>query len=300
MAYSYKSSEALAAAVNSVPNSVRQSAWNDAMDSFKLFDMVPIKTISEDSEKFEYEPKKQRFVFGDIVPASCSSKPMPVKSSSGDVFKGFTFRHQAVYDLCIEKCNKKTVSEDVYDGEADVATVLMTYAQQSFYFGNPEMMQFGLVNHPLTEEIESPATWAKMSNSQIVKQLRTASKHMVDPRYLLADKVFDDSLGDADNAGNGSSGCGTRLECLTSLMSKQNNINFGEFEFNEELDSRLEFGGKNVALIYDADAMAMTLSGPIYLDARGIDIKNVYTQREINTGGLHVYSEGAVKLITGI
>lgn len=294
--------------VNRISLAVRQAQWMNALAVFRLNGLTTIEQISETEETFSYTPQERNIILGDASPASCKSEPMIVDSAMGETMKGFTIQHEAAYEVCLKDCKEEaTLQMKVEQGEFNTAVVLLNHLYNKFWYGNPELMQFGLLNHPLTEIIESPndgsdgsSSFEFKTNNQVMKELRSASKYMINPVFISGEVAFENSFGNAD-AGSNQSGCNTRSECIEGLLSKQTNINFnGGIQFMPELDNREEFGGKNIMLIYDADSMSMTSSGAIYLSAANVNSKVVQANRIINTGGLKIKHSGAVKVIVGV
>lgn len=294
--------------VNRISAQVRQAQWLRALSVFRLNGLTTIETIGDTEETFTYTPEERNIVMGDASPASCKSSPMIVDSAMGDEMKGFTITHETAYEICLKDCKTtNTLRSKIEKGEYNTSVVLLNHLYNKFWYGNPELMQFGLLNHPLTEVIESPndgsdgsSSYAHKTDNQVMKEIRSAIKYMVSPKIIMSEEAFESSMGDADT-GNNQSGCNTRSECIEALLSKQTNINFdGNIEFMSELDNREEFDGQNIMLIYDADSMAMTSSGLIYLAATGISPKVVQANRTINTGGLKIMHTDSVKIIVGI
>jgi hypothetical protein len=294
--------------VNRISNNVRQTQWLTALKSFRLNGLTKVETIGETEETFSYTPEERIIIMGDASPASCNSTPMVVDYASSEEFKGFTVTHEVGYEVCLKDCKTdNTLISKVTHGEYSSSVVLLNHLYNKFWYGNPELMQFGLLNHPLTEIIDSPnngrdgsSSFSSKSNNQVMKEIRNALKYMIDPRVIMSEQAFENSMGDA-NTGDNQTGCDTRSECVKSLLSKQSNIRFdGEIEFMSELDNRQEFDGDDIMLIYDADSVAMTSSGVIYLSAASVSTKVVLANRLINTAGLRINYADSVKIIRGI
>lgn len=301
----YKSTANLQRDVNRISSRVRARAFAAAQDVFKLNGLTTIRQISEYAETFEYTPRVRNMIMGDVSPASCKSEPVGVEVASGDSMKGFTVLHEIGYEICMLDC-KRDLEEIVYEKEHAAAVMLMNHLYNKFWWGNPELMQYGLTNHPLTviEEASAGANgskWSQKSNNEIMKEIRGHIKYMTNPQIVVSEQAFEDSLGNADESGLGLNGCTIRADCVRELLNRQETVNFsGPIRFMEELDNRAEFGGENIALIYDADAMYMTSSGIIHLDANPNSQKSVWANKMINTGGMHIEYADSVKVITGI
>ena len=304
MAFFYTSTAQLERDVNRISARVRGPAFRAALEVFKLTGLTTVKPISAYAETFEYTPKTRNMIMGDISPASCKSEPTTVDIASGDSMKGFTVKHEIGYEICLLDC-KGDLEELVYDKEYAAAVMLLHHLYQKFWFGNPELMQYGLTNHPLSvvEAASAGANgtkWSEKNNNEIMKELRGHLKYMTNPQILVSEKAFEESLGNADT-NDGGGACSIRADCVRDLLARQETVNFtGNIRFMEELDNRAEFNNQNIALIYDADAMYMTSSGLIYLDANRNGAKTVFANRMLNTGGLHIDYADSVKIITGI
>lgn len=305
MAFFYTSTAQLERDVNRISVRVRARAFAEALNTFKLSGLTTIRAISNYAETFEYTPKTRNMIMGDISPASCKSEPTTVDVASGDTMKGFTVKHEIGYEICIMDCKDNNLETLVYEKEVAAATMLLHHLYRKFWFGNPELMQYGLTNHPLSvvEEASAGANgtkWSEKTNNEIMKELRGHLKYMTNPQILVSEKAFEESLGNADT-NDGGGACSLRADCVELLLAKQETVNFnGTIRFMEELDNRAEFDNKNIALIYDADSMYMTSSGIIYLDANRNGAKTVFANRMINTGGMHIEYADSVKIITGI
>ena len=305
MPFMFKSVAQLEREVNRISNRVRARAFNEALSIFSLNGLTTMRMISEFAETFEYTPKVRNMIMGDVNPASCKSDPTTVDVASGDTMKGFTVLHEIGYEICLMDC-KDDLEQIVYEKELAAATMLLNHLYNKFWFGNPELMQYGLTNHPLTQIVEASAgtngtKWSQKTNNEIMKEIRACIKYMANPRILVSEQAFEDSLGNADESGLGMNACSIRADCVQELLGRQETVNFdGNIRFMEELDNRAEFGGENIALIYDADSMYMTSSGIIHLDASQNSQKTVFANKMINTGGMHIEYADSVKVITGI
>lgn len=308
MPFLYRSATELANAVNQCSRRVRSEAISQALDTFRLAGLATIREIAEDETTFSYTPKSRNIIMGECTPASCKSTPTTVDTAGGDTIRGFTQPYESAFEVCFKDCRENDLCDLVLDKEIAALMQLYFKAYNNFWFGSPQLMQFGLTNHPLTEVTDSPPTgtdgssaWADKTNNQIMKELRECMKYMVNPVVLISEEAYENSLGCADEAGNGTRGCGTRVNCITELLGAQQGINFnGEIKFMEELDCVAGFDGSNIALVYDANAMGFGLSSPIFLGAEPISTKVVMSNRMINVGGMRIEYEGSVKVIKGI
>lgn len=285
-------------------------AFNDAITASRLNGLVNIRSIGELDTDFSYTPSIRRHVMGEVTPASCDSKVTYVDDAGGEPQWGRAEAHETGYKLCIANCRDETPADVVRKKERATAEVLVAFLWHKFWHGNPQRLQYGLLNHPLTQVVESPPTgtqgsskWKDKTNSQIMQEIRKYTKYMLSPRILISEKVYNESLGTANTSATGSeSSCALRLDCIMRMLQGQEGVTMeaDAIKFMEEMDTLAQFAGNSVALIYDASAMVLTSSGPIYTTATVIDSKNVEAIRGINTAGVQIDYTDAVFLVTGI
>lgn len=290
----------LAAEVARLSRRVRQRAWEQALAKFKLGDLTSIKSIPQAQGYFSYTPKKRDYVLGDEVGfATCNSTPSAVNRAAGQALKGDTFMLEKPYEICLMDC-ENDLQAAVEKGEHDVAVVLLNKLYQLFWFGTPQIGQFGLVNHPLSQRIES-VEWGGASNNDIAQLLVEAMRGMANPVVVVAQNAYSKSIGAASSKqGDAQGGCALRGGCITSIIQGQSDITFGGMiKSNAVLNARPEFGNQNIAIVYDADTVGMHVSDMIYLDPEPKG-KTVLVNRMMNTAGLQIEYEDSVKILVGV
>lgn len=306
--------------VDRISRNVYLQAFNDAMTDFEgqiLLDLMP---LGEDEKMFEYTPKDRQYIFGanNIQPATCSSVPVDVETSAGDTVRGITHLFETGYHLCINECNKTSLEEEVYNKEKAVSLALVNMLYQQMWYGIPELMQFGLLNHPLIQLIESPPTsypgeeqcgggdncgstkWEHKTINEIVKEIKSAIRHYTNPQIIMAQRAYDNSMSIIDERLLSSGTYGVmRYEQVESALRRQGLLPFSNIIPSEELDAHPKYDNKDIAIVHDRGAMALTASQPIWLGGTH-DAKNVHVVRQIRTGGLRVDYADAVKIIVGV
>ena len=306
--------------VDRISRNVYLSAFNDAMMDFEGQIFLDLMSLDEDEKMFEYTPKDRQYIFGanNVQPASCSSVPMDVETSSGDTVRGLTHLFESGYHLCIEKCNKDSLEEEVYNKEKAAALVLINMLHQQMWYGVPELMQYGLLNHPLIELIESPPTrypgeeqcgggdncgsskWEHKTINEIVKEIRSAIRHYINPQIIMSERAYENSMSVIDERLLSSGTYGVmRYEQVESALRRQGLLPFSNIIPHIELDAHPKYDNKDIAIVHDRGAMALTASQPIWMGSYN-DAKNVHVIRKIRTGGLRINYEDAVKIIVGV
>ena len=284
--------------------------FNARIRASRLNGLVNIKRIDADATDFEYTPKlKRKIVMGETNPASCRSTPTPVNRASGEPMWGKAERHETSFELCITDCNASNVEDKIREGIEDASDVLIGHLWSKFWLGNPARLQFGLLNHELIQVVESPpngtggsSKWRDKTNSQIAAEIRTYVKYMSRPRIMLAETTYVEALATGDND-VGDRGCKLRSNCIKQLLVDQTDLPITadfSFEMMEDLNNVSMYAGSNVAMIYDADAIVLTSSGPIIIDAFAQSAKMVEQIMEINTGALEIEYTDSVFLLTGV
>ena len=285
--------------------------FNERLLNSRLNGLINIRQIGETDTDFEYPVSlNRRIVLGDVTPASCRSTPVSVDDASDDNMWGKTEEHEAMFDICIKDCKYDTPQVKVREKLNTLNDILVAHLWHKFWYGNPRKMQYGLLNHELIQQIESPVNgnagsskWKDKTNSQIMQEIRKCIKYMRNPRILLSEKVYNEALSTGDLDTGTDRGCSLRIDCIKRMLIDQPDVNFSEnsrIEFMEELDRLEMYAGSDVALVYDADEMALLSSGPIYLAADKASPKIVEQILSINTGGLEITSHDSAFLITGI
>lgn len=321
MAYKYNDIKRMTRDVDTISRRIMQRAFNDAMADFEGQLFLDFQELGEDEKMFEYRPKDRKYIFGanNVQPASCSSLPGDVEMSSGDSIKGLTHLFESGYHLCIHECEANSLEEEVYNKEYAVAMSLIHMLFQQMWYGIPELMQFGLLNHPLIEIIESPATntpgeetcsgqdncgstkWAHKSINEIVKEIKAAIRHYTNPQLLVSQNAYDESMFVLDDRliAAGTPGVFRYEQVQSALGKSRSGVGLGDIIPTEELDMHPEYGNKDIAIAMDRGAMALTASKPIWKGADH-DQKNVHVVREIRTGGLRINYADAVKILVGV
>lgn len=306
--------------IDRISRNVYRNAFRDAMRDFQGQMFLDFQELGEDEKMFEYTPKDRLYIFGanNIQPASCSSVPADVDSSSGDTIRGLTHLFESGYHMCIETCNKTSLEDEVYQKEYAVAMALIHFLYQQMWYGIPELMQFGLLNHPLVELISSPPTnfpgveqcggatncgstkWADKTINEITKEIKSAIRHFTNPQIIMSQNAYDNSMSVIDDRLLSAGTYGVmRYEQIESSLRRQGLLAASNIVPHEELDSHKHFDNKDIAIVHDRGAMAITASRPIWTGATH-DAKNVHVMRKIRTGGLRINYADAVKIIVGV
>ena len=317
----YNDIKALVRDVDRISRNVMPSAVNAAIENFPVDTLVPITTIDEDEKMFEYTPKDRSYIFGanGVQPASCSSTPVDVETSSGDTIRGLTHLYESGYSICMSECKPNSLEELIYEKEFAVATALLYMIYQQLWYGVPELMQYGLINHPLIEVIQSPVAqfkgpercggadncgstkWEHKTPNEIMKELRSAMRLFTDPQISMSENAYNNSMGVMDDAliNNGKYGA-LRYEIIQDLLSKQKALGFtGDISYFPELDSHADFDNKDIAIVYDRGSLDLMVS-PILWRGSDHDLKNVKVFRQVRSGGLRVKNSDAIKIIVGV
>lgn len=318
--YKYNDIKRMTRDVDTVSRRIMQQAFNDAMRDFEGQMFLDIQPLGENDKTFEYTPKDRKYIFGanNVQPASCSSIPGDVEMSGGDTIEGFTHLFESGYHLCMERCNKDSLEQDIYDKEYAVATALIHMLFQQMWYGIPEYIQFGLLNHPLIEVIQSPPTkypgeetcgggdncgstkWEHKTVNEIVKEIKSAIRHFIDPQIIMSQNAYDNSMAFVDERllSQGTYGV-MRYEQVEDLLRRQQLLGPSDIIAEPELDSHPAYGNKDIAIIHDRGAMALTASQTIWSGATH-DHKNVHVIRYIRSGGIRIDYADAVKILVGI
>ena len=320
MAYKYNDIKRMTRDVDSISRRIMMRAFNDAMADFEGQLFLDFQELGEDEKMFEYRPKDRKYIFGanNVQPASCSSLPGDVEMSNGDSIKGLTHLFESGYHLCIHECEANSLEEEVYNKEYAVAMSLIHMLFQQMWYGIPELMQFGLLNHPLVEIIESPPTntpgeetcsgadncgstkWEHKSVNEIVKEIKSAIRHYTNPQMIMSQNAYDNAMTFVDEKllAQGTYGV-MRYEQVEDVLRRQGLMGLRNIIPEEELDMHPEYDNKDIAIAMDRGAMALTASKPIWKGADH-DQKNVHVVREIRTGGLRINYADAVKILVGV
>ena len=308
--------------VDSISRNVMSAAVDEAISIFPLDTLIPITTIGEDDKMFEYTPKDREYIFGanGVQPASCSSTPTDVGTSGGEKIKGLTHLYEIGYSICMNECKPATLEEEIYKKEKASATALLYMLYQQLWYGVPELMQYGLLNHPLIEVLQSPVAkfkgpeqcgssdgncgstkWEHKTPNEIMKELRSAMRLFTDPQITMSENAYNNSMGVMDEAliNNGKYGA-LRYEIIQDLLSKQKTLGFtGDISYFPELDSHPDFNNQDLAIVYDRGSLELTASDILWRGADH-DLKNVKVFRQMRTGGLIVNYSDAIKIIVGV
>ncbi|MDB4461525.1 DUF2184 domain-containing protein [bacterium] len=306
--------------VDRISKRVYQEAFRQARLNFQDELFLDFQPLGQDEKTFEYTPKDRTYIFGanNVQPASCSSIPGDVEESGGDTVRGLTHLFESGYHLCEEECDRSSIEETIFNKEVLVATVLIRMLTRQMYEGMPHLMQYGLLNHPLIEVIQSPVTndpgpegcdgsdncgstkWEHKTPNEIAKMLRSAGRHFTNPQIIMSDNAYENSMFVMDETliNNGRYGA-LRYEIIEELLRKKSMPSLAGIIPTEELDNHKDFDHKDIAIVHDRGAMALTASPTMWKGADH-DHKNVHVHRTIRTGGLRINYADAVKIIVGV
>lgn len=300
----------LLAVVRNTGRRVYQTAFNEAVTASRLNGLINIRAIGVEDTDFSYTPRLRHYTMGDASPATCGSKPMYVEEAGTEPQWGRCEEHELAYKVCIKDCRSEDASVIVRNKERQVADGLMSHLWRKLWFGNPQRLQYGLLNHPLLAVVNAPTTgtgsssnWKDKTNSQVMQEIRQYIKYMVTPKIIISESVYNNAMGTANTTATGTeSSCALRLDCIVRMLRDQPDINLAadSITFMAELDNVSQFSNLGVALIYDAAGMVLTSSGPIYTAATVISSKEVEAIRSVNTGGLQIDYTNSAYVLKGI
>ena len=148
MSYNSNDIKRLTVQVDSLSRNTFKAQFAKAVKEFPLLGLVSISKIGERDDSFTHTPSRRNWVAGDASPASCDSDPNRVESAGGQPIRSFTTLHELGYKICQFDCRDKTVKDIVEEKEYAVSIGLMNVLANRFWKGNPEMMQYGVTNHP--------------------------------------------------------------------------------------------------------------------------------------------------------
>ena len=307
MAYNYDDVKVLTAQVDTISKRVAADAYASQVEKFPLLGLVPVSTIPETQTSFEYTPETRLWVAGDASPATCRSEPNRVETARGVPIKGFNTLHELGYEICALDCRDKSLEEIIIEKEKAVSLGLLRVLSNRFWKGNPQMLQYGITNHPSITEIASPADgtgsvseWSAKTDNQVMKEMRSAMKNMIKPVVFMSEEAYEESLGNAAESNTNTGGNRLRADIIADLLARQESINFdGRIRFTDELDNHADFSNENVCVIYDEGAVEIQASGLIWKGATH-GAKVVDVNRMINTSGLVINYYESVKIIVGI
>lgn len=307
MPFEFNDVEQLRKRINTISKAEFERAYRNSLSTFPLLGLVKIDKIDNTETSFKYTPQTREYMAADASPATCHSEPNTVEMAEGDEIKGFTNRHELSYEICKSSC-KEDLLELIRKKERVVAIGLLKILSDRFWLGNPSMLQYGITNHPAIKHVQSEpdgtngsTKWAYKSNNQVMKVLRTALRNMNDGVILMSEGAYDNSLGNADDCNGNTCSDKLRSESIENLLTKQATINFkGPIGFSEELDNHPDFDGKNIAIVYDRDSLALRSSGSIWQGGVIKSSKIINVAREINTSGLQIDYYDSVIVIIGI
>lgn len=272
--------------------------------------LFQVSTLDDMTSTFEYTPRHIPIINGEVTPASCKSTPMPVSSGMGETMWGKTSEHETSYEVCLKSCTSESLREEVLTSERNAAAVLIAYMEYNMWYGNPSLLQYGILNHPLIQTFESPANgqggsrrWKDKTNTQIMSEIRKYTKNMANPRIIVSESVYDSALGTGDESSHGSSKCDLRSACVMKLLSDQPDVNFDPedvIEFTQKMDVIETASGGGAMLVYDAGVVNLMASRPIYTGAVAKSAKMVEAIRGIRLGGVSIDTYDSAYLITGI
>lgn len=280
---------------------VYPEALEMALSSFRLMGLVSFETIAANLQSFSYTPKMRSYLMSeDADDFICNDDDTPVRTAMGKPYRGETSNLSKRLELCMVTCEGKMLRDEVLKEVAAVLKVLMFKMYRMFWFGRPDRGIFGILNHPEAAKnaIESPFLWSSATDNQIAMQLVKAMKHMTNPKVIIAENIYNSSVG-LSREGEAVS-CSMRMDCIRGIITAQSSINIqGELrmESNEDLNANSQHG--DLVIVYDADGVYMTRAEPVLMAPIVKDSQNVTAKILMNTAGLHIEYHDSIRVIEG-
>ena len=285
--------------VRRLADEVYPEAFDEAMANFKLMGLVRFETIAQDLKSFSYTPSLRDYLLSDDADDFvCNDDDSPVYTAMGKPYRGETRNLSKRFELCMVTCEGKDLRTEVKKRLKAVIQSLLFKLYKIFWFGRPDLGQFGILNHPEAAkgQIESSFKWSAATDNQIAMQLVKAMKHMTNPKVIVAENIYNSSIGLA-REGEAVS-CSMRSACITGIIQAQDGIEFdGTIRSSEDLNANGTHG--DMVVVYDADAVYMTKADIRRLGIVAKDGQNVTGKLLLNTAGLHFEYSGGLKNIVG-
>lgn len=287
--------------VNRLAQEEFDNALEMAMKSFPLMGLVRFEDIAQNLQSFSYTPQMPDYLMADDAEDfDCGDNDSPVYQAEGKPYRGETANLTKRYELCMIKCQGKTLREEVRKKLKGVMQVILLKLYKTFWYGRPDLGQFGLLNHPMLADhkIESPFVWSRATDNQIAMQLAKAMKHMVNPKVIVAENIYNNSIGLAKEGDGAGATCSIRSGCINAIIQAQDGINFdGTIRSSEDLNANNQHG--DMVIVYDAEGAYMTKAEPLLIAATPSGTSMVTGRAIMNTAGLHIEFTGSVKQIEG-
>jgi hypothetical protein len=292
---------AFAGEVSRLADEVFDEAMEEAMANFKLLGLVRFETIEQDLKSFSYTPALRDYLLSDDADDFvCNDDDTPVYSAMGKPYRGETRNLSKRFELCMVTCEGKDLRMEVKKRLKAVIQALLFKLYRIFWFGTPDLGQFGILNHPEAAkgQIESSFKWKTATDNQIAMQLVKAMKHMTNPKVIVAENIYNSSIGLA-REGEAVS-CSMRMNCIAGIIAAQDSITIdGDLMIrsSEELNANDQHG--DMVIVYDADAVYMTKADIRRVGIQAKDLQNVHGKLLLNTAGLHFEYHGGIRNIVG-
>ena len=242
--------DTMAADAERISQRVRDQAFEDALAQFPFLSMMLIRDLPRDQTYVKHESKKKHYVFGDATTSSCNSDPDPVRMSSGKMMRIDSELLETRIELCIMACAEASLEDEIMKQETAAALVLLNKLRQRFWYGQPDLGQYGLMNHPDSSgenTIQSPFRWADASNNQIAMQIVEATDGMLQPAVVIAENIYRQSIGLSDESNSGTGSCSMRGGCIESIIMSQDGSVFNDsIKSNKDLNASEKTGNEDL------------------------------------------------------
>ena len=280
---------------------VYDEALEEAMASFPLMGLVMTKNIDRDLKSFSYTPEMRTHLMSDSTSEfDCSDDDDPVHVTMGKPYRGETKLIGKRLELCMVTCIGKDLREEVKKKVKAVIQVILFDLVRLFWFGNPTIGQYGLLNHPEAEKnkIESAFKWSSATDNQVAMQLVKATKNKTNPKVIVAEDIYNTSIGLSHELKDGASSCSLRSSCIAGIIQAQHGSSFdGLIQSSEDLNANTTRG--DMVIVYDADAMSLTKSDIFRITAQAKGLSQAHARLVMNTSGLVIEYSNAITVIYG-
>lgn len=308
MAYAFDKVTDLVRRADSVGRANFRAAFTRKRKSFPLLNMVSVKSFPEDKTGFEIKTKRREATHGVPELASCRSEaPIATKTVTNATIRGRASLLHLSYELCLKDCDTDMSFKDVIiENEETVAQGLIENISHGFWEGNPSHLQFGVLNHPNTQIIQSreegekgSSCWSMRTNNSVASEIASITRFMKRPVVVAGTDLYDDMLG-ATMPGARTDSTVLRETIILDLLKRRRDSKVKDlFQLHEVLNKVEALDNKPAILIYDRDAMYMTASGSIFIGAVANGTYNAKVTRQMNTAGLQIDTENSVYLLMG-
>ena len=303
MGYHLTSTRVLKRRIDAIANDISKKSFKRSLIDSSIYGLVSISQLDLGETTFSYTPKVRRTVFGGAGTSSCFSDPQIAITGGETEYAGKISGVDSSYQVCINDCKKKSsIREIVKEGEKACSDYLSSFLSSKLWTGQPKLSQFGVLNHPMAENIVSPknGTGNKSgiqfkTNNQAMIEIKQLIKGMVSPVVLAGEKTFNSSLGLGNTQND--KGCATRASCIEGLLKAQQDVNFGKDDYLK-YSSIIDDANDNIIfLAYDKSSLSISSTPIIQLDSTIESEKVVRVTRGLSSGGLMIAYAGSIRIL---